>query len=81
MKNEKFDRLLSTIRNESVDVAVVAQAGDRVWRSIAEAAPRAAAASAHILRSCEDFQSLIPAYLARELAPARSLLFEDHVHA
>jgi hypothetical protein len=80
MKNEQFDRLLATIRNESVDEKVVAQAGDRVWKSIAEAAP-AAAASAHILRSCNDFQSLIPAYLAKELRPARSLLFEDHVHA
>jgi ferric-dicitrate binding protein FerR (iron transport regulator) len=79
MKNEKFDRLLATIRNEGVDEKVVAQAGDRVWKSIAEAAP--AGAAAHILRSCNDFQSLIPAYLAKELQPARSLLFEDHVHA
>ena len=69
MKNEKFDRLLATIRNEGVDETVVAQAGDRVWKSIAEAAP-AGAASAHILRSCNDFQSLIPAYLAKELQPA-----------
>jgi ferric-dicitrate binding protein FerR (iron transport regulator) len=80
MKNEKFDRLLSKIRNESVDEEVVAQASERVWKSIAEAAP-AAVASPHILRTCDDFQSLIPVYLAKELAPARALLFEDHVHA
>ena len=80
MKNEKFDRLLSKIRNESVDEKVVAQASDRVWKSIAEAAP-AAVASPHILRTCDDFQSLIPAYLAKDLAPARALLFEDHMHA
>ncbi len=80
MNNEKFDRLLSTIRNESVDEKLVAQAGDRVWKSIAEAGP-AVAADAHTLRSCADFQSLIPAYLGKRLVPGRALLFEDHVHA
>ncbi len=80
MKNEKFDRLLSTIRNENVDEEVVARAGDRVWKSIGEAVP-ASGASPHVLRTCNDFQSLVPDYLAKRLAPARALLFEDHVHA
>ncbi len=80
MKNEKFDRLLSEIRNEQVDDQVVAQAGERVWKSIAGAAP-STDLSMHTLRSCEDFQALIPGYLEKELATARVLLFEDHVHA
>jgi len=80
MKNEKFDRLLSTIRNENVDEKVVAQASDRVWKSMAESAP-VAEPDRHTLRSCDDFQALIPAYLAKELAPARALLFEDHFHS
>ena len=80
MKNEKFDRLLSEIRNEQVDDKIVAQAGERVLKSIAGAAP-SAALNAHTLRSCEDFQALIPAYLGKQLAPARALLFEDHMHA
>ena len=80
MKNEKFDRLLSEIRNEQVDDKVVAQAGERVYKSIAGAVP-AMDLSAHTLRSCEDFQALIPGYLGKQLAPARALLFEDHVHA
>jgi hypothetical protein len=80
MKNEKFDRLLSEIRNEQVDDTIVAQAGERVLKSIAGAEP-SAALSAHTLRSCEDFQVLIPAYLGKQLAPARALLFEDHVHS
>ena len=80
MTNEKFDRLLSGIRNEQVDDRVVAQAGERVWKSIAGNAP-VAELGAHTLRSCADFQALIPGYLGKQLAPARALLFEDHVHA
>ena len=37
MKNKDFDHLLSEIRNEQVDDQVVAQASDRVWKSIAGA--------------------------------------------
>jgi ferric-dicitrate binding protein FerR (iron transport regulator) len=79
MKNEKFDRLLSAIRNEQVDDKVVAQAAGRVWNSIAETP--VADAGTHKLRSCEDFQALIPQYLGKQLAGARALLLEDHVHA
>lgn len=80
MKNEKFDRMLSEIRNEQVDDQVVAQAGQRVWKSITATASTSGI-SPHTLRSCEDFQALIPGYLGKELAPARAFLFEDHVHA
>jgi hypothetical protein len=80
MKNEKFERMLAEIRNEQVDDQVVTQAGARVWKSIAGNAP-AADLNAHTLRSCDDFQALIPGYLGKQLAPARALLFEDHVHA
>ena len=81
MKNEKFEHLLSTIRNEKLDEKVVAQARDRVWKSMLDANPAATQARPHTLRCCEDFQSLIPAYVAKQLAPARVMLFEDHVHA
>ena len=80
MSNEKLDRLLSTIRNENVDEKVVVQARDRVWKSMTESASETAA-TPHILRTCGDFQSLVPDYLAKRLTPARALLFEDHVHA
>src|SRR5271165_4346122 len=79
MKNEEFDRLLSAIRNEQVDDQVVAQAGERVWKSIAGAAA-ASDFGARTLRTCADFQVLIPAYLEKQLAPARAMLFDDHVH-
>ena len=77
MNAEKFDRLLSTIREEEVPETVVAQAAERVWKSIAGSSN----VSPHSLRTCEDFQALIPGYLAKQLVPARALLFEDHVHA
>jgi hypothetical protein len=80
MTSEKFERLMSEIRNEHVDDQVVAQAGQRVWKSITGTNP-AADLSTHTLRSCEDFQALIPGYLGKQLAPARALLFKDHVHA
>jgi hypothetical protein len=79
MKNEKFDRMLSAIRNEQVDDKVVAQAGERVWTSLAKTP--VADLSTRKLRSCEDFQALIPEYLGKRLAEGRVLLFEDHTHA
>ncbi|MFZ1157165.1 MAG: FecR domain-containing protein, partial [Candidatus Sulfotelmatobacter sp.] len=78
MSDHKFDRLLSEIRNEKVDDQLVSQAGDRVWSSITGSS--AAELGAHMLRSCEDFQTLVPAYLEKKLPGARRLLFEDHVH-
>src|SRR6266851_5880795 len=77
MSDHKFDRLLSEIRNEHVDDQLVSQAGERVWSSITSPVPEL---SVHKLRSCEDFQTLIPAYLEKSLPAARRLLFEDHVH-
>ena len=79
MKNEKFEHLLSAIRSEQVDDNVVAQASERVWNSIAGAPT--VDASSPVLRTCGDFQTLIPSYLDKTLTPARLLLFEDHVHA
>lgn len=80
MKNDKFDRLLSTIRNEKVGDKVVTQASDRVWSVLTGDSP-ASSLDARSLRTCDDFQSLIAAYLDRTLASARLMLFEDHVHA
>src|SRR5215469_7516956 len=80
MNNEKFDRLLSTIRKEQVDDKIVEQASERVWRAIGGDSA-AADLSTHTLRTCEDFRALIPGYLQKELSTPRALLFDDHVHA
>jgi hypothetical protein len=91
-KNDALDRAVDQIRAEDVDPAVVEQAAARVWERLsraagaqaepqmAAAAPAAEAAPA-TLRACEDFQSLIPAYLRGELPPARALLVEDHTRS
>jgi hypothetical protein len=76
MSDHKFDRLLSEIRNEHIDDQAVSQAGDRVWNSITGSAQL----SLHKLRSCGDFQALIPAYLDKVLPEPRRLLLADHLH-
>ncbi len=78
MSDQKFDRLLSDIQNEPVDDRVVAEARERVWNSLA--ASPSIELGMQKLRSCEDFQMLIPAYLGSTLPQARRLLFEDHMH-
>ncbi len=80
MKNDKFDRLLSTIRNEHVDDKIVTESGDRVWAQIGGDSP-SRELSSHRLQSCDDFQELIPSYLSKQLTPARAMLLEDHIHA
>jgi hypothetical protein len=79
MKSDKFEHLLSTIRNEHVDETTVAAASERVWSALRDEFP-AAQSNPHLLRSCADFQALVPEYVSKQLAPARAMLFEDHVH-
>jgi ferric-dicitrate binding protein FerR (iron transport regulator) len=78
MKDQKFDRLLSEIRNEQVDDKTVTGAGERVWNSIAGSTAEIATRR---LRGCEDFQALMPEYLGKQLPESRALLLEDHMHA
>jgi hypothetical protein len=92
-KNEDLlDDAVGQIVHEPVDPREVEAAAARVWARLSQdggtvsiaapaapaAAPLAAEAPVGSLHGCEDFQSLIPAYLRGELAPARALLVEDH---
>jgi len=77
-----LDKVTAEIRNEAVEPSVTEQAAGRVWARLATEAPvalRTAVAVEHI-ESCNDFQSLIPAYLNDSLSEARSLLLVDHTH-
>jgi hypothetical protein len=71
-----LEQALAEIRDEAIDPAVVEAAAARVWARLAEA--RRADAS-HI-RSCGDFQALIPELRAGRLSEARALLVKDHIH-
>ncbi|MBL8207474.1 MAG: FecR domain-containing protein [Blastocatellia bacterium] len=79
--NQKLDQALNTIRHDEPDHATINAAADRVWARVANHEAETAITNtiqAEHLRDCNDFQSLIPAYLNKQLTSARVLLFEDH---
>ncbi len=84
--NNDFDSILDNataeIRSENVDAAVVDKAAERVWARLAAETSelKTERAVADRISDCDDFQSLIPAYLTGSLSEARSLLLVDHTH-
>lgn len=80
-----LDKVTTEIRNEQIDSVTVNAAAERVWARLSaenvelNAGTMTTAASERI-ENCKDFQSLIPAYLNKELSEARSLLLVDHTH-
>ena len=79
---EILNKVTAEIRNEKADPAVVSAAADRVWARVSAAAGETEVQMPTIdhIEGCDDFQSLIPAYLAGKLSEARSLLLVDHTH-
>jgi hypothetical protein len=68
-----LEQAMSEIRNDAVDDAVIEAAAARVWANL----------SAHThapLRTCADFQALIPELKAGRLSEARTVLVRDHLH-
>jgi FecR protein/Putative zinc-finger len=87
MDDATLDRAIALARSEAPEPATVEAAAARVWErlvsgsEIAPAAPAAVPVTAgpiESIRGCADFTSLIPAYVAGGLTPARALLLEDH---
>ena len=88
MKKRELDNLLDEvtagIRSEQIDDAAIKGASDRVWSRmnvstmLADSVQDAGAPNR--IEGCADFQSLIPAYLGKQLTEARSLLLVDHTH-
>src|SRR3954453_13343112 len=96
-KNDHLlDDAVTQVTNDPVDPREVEAAAIRVWARLSQEAAQtgaaasvpvaataapAVAAAPHSLHGCEDYQSLIPAYLRGELSPARALLVEDHTRS
>ena len=72
-----LEQAVIEIRNDAADPAVVEAAAARVWARLAQGQTHA---PAEHIRTCADFQALLPDYRAGKLAPARSLLLQDHLH-
>lgn len=66
-----LDQILSEIRDEPIDPAVLESAAARVRTGLGQAAGVS-------LRVCADYRNLIPAWLDGSLPEARRLLVEDH---
>ncbi len=94
--NDLLDDAVAQVANDPVDPREVEAAAARVWARLSQEAAESAPASSpalstaaapaapivpHGLHGCEDYQSLIPAYLRGELSPARALLVEDHTRS
>ena len=71
-----LERAVAEIRHDEVPDAVVDAAAARVWSRLSQTTVQP---SEHI-RSCPDFQSLIPDFRAGRLPEARALLLQDHLH-
>jgi len=80
-----LDRIIAEVRAQSVEERVMQEAARRVWAQVAQLFPATAAAATapppiDKIRSCADFQALMPAYLAKTVSESSALLLEDHVH-
>ena len=82
-----IDNATRDIRDEEIDASIINQSATRVWARVSQQAAASHLENSNIMnpndttehiRGCEDFQSLIPAYLDGKLSTARTLLLEDH---
>ena len=76
-----LDETLQQIGDERLEARQVENAAARVWSRITQQDLTLApvAAPAQKIRTCEDMQTLIPAYLSGALPQPRTLLLEDHL--
>lgn len=74
-----LERAAAQIEGAQPEPAHVEAASARVWERLANAGELATeAAEVEQIRGCDDYQALIPAYLADELPQARKALLDDH---
>lgn len=73
----EFDKTIFDIAHEQISGKQVDTAAARVRQRLF-GEPAAATTGPQRLRSCADFQALLPEYLARTLSAGRALLLQDH---
>lgn len=79
-KNNKktLDDAIAAVRGEQPDNATIESARDRVWMNLRGTAPMPEMMPVSI-NGCADVESLLPAYRAQQLSPARQLIVHDHL--
>jgi hypothetical protein len=89
-----IDDVARGIRDEQIDSSIIEQSAARVWARVSGQPENSLSANSYLgdintmnasntteqINGCADFQSLVPAYLDKNLSPARTLLFEDHTN-
>src|SRR5689334_14014766 len=77
-----LEAAIDAMRTSEPDRIEMERHAARVWARIGHelSAQTNVKAAAGQLRSCEDYRSLIPDYIAGRLSAARKLLFTDHTH-
>ncbi len=76
---ERTDRAIEQIRESKLSDEESAEIADRVWQRLQNRRDEAAeAAEIGTIRGCDDYQALIPAFLAGSLTPSRALLLDEH---
>src|SRR5690242_1627296 len=77
---ELLDHALTAMRAEQPDHETMNAAGVRVWQRVSQAAAFPSTAQVVSIRGCDDVRALLPQYRAGQLASARALLVESHLH-
>ena len=76
-----LDQALDGIRGSELDPQTESAIAASVWQRVSEELPsEEAEAGPQLIRSCADFQQLVPAFARGELAEAKHLLVQDHVN-
>ena len=76
-----LDKGIMAMRNNEPSAEQVEDAAARVLQNLqAEHSKVVPYPAIDRIQSCDDFRSLIPAYLTSSLTPSRKLLFEDHMN-
>lgn len=82
-----IDNATREVRDEQIETSIIDRSANRVWARIS--GNNLSSETSYLegintmnsnehIQGCDDFQSLMPAYLDKKLSTARKLLLEDH---